>query len=58
LIDAREGRDCRRTREDEPSRARAIFDASVVTDLDQVPAEFLERVRLRLEQHIDTALDW
>jgi hypothetical protein len=36
-----------------PAEQQALFDASVVTDLDQVPAEFLERVRLRLEQHID-----
>ena len=36
-----------------PAEQQAIFDASVVTDLDQVPAEFLERVRLRLEQHIE-----
>jgi hypothetical protein len=41
-----------------PAEQQALFDASVVADLDQVPAEFLERVRLRLEQHIDTALDW
>lgn len=31
----------------------ALFDRSVVTDLDEVPAEFLARVRRRLEQHID-----
>jgi hypothetical protein len=36
-----------------PAEQQALFDASVVTDLGQVPAEFLERVRLRLEQHID-----
>lgn len=36
-----------------PAEQQAHFDASVVTDLDQVPAEFLERVRSRLEQHID-----
>jgi len=36
-----------------PAEQQALFDTSVVTDLDQVPAEFLERVRLRLEQHID-----
>jgi hypothetical protein len=36
-----------------PAEQQALFDASVVADLDQVPAEFLERVRLRLEQHIE-----
>jgi hypothetical protein len=36
-----------------PAEQQAHFDASVVTDLDQVPAEFLERVRRRLEQHIE-----
>lgn len=36
-----------------PAEQQELFDASVVTDLDQVPSEFLERVRLRLEQHID-----
>jgi len=36
-----------------PAEQQAHFDASVVTDLDQVPAEFLARVRLRLEQHIE-----
>ena len=36
-----------------PAEQQALFDASVVTDLDQVPAEFLKRVRLRLEQHIE-----
>ena len=36
-----------------PAEQQAIFDASAVTDLDQVPAEFLARVRSRLEQHID-----
>lgn len=36
-----------------PVEQQAVFDASVVTDLDQVPAEFLSRIRHRLEQHID-----
>ena len=36
-----------------PAEQRALFDASVVTDLDEAPAEFLARVRRRLEQHID-----
>jgi hypothetical protein len=33
------------------ARDRHIYPCYVL--LDQVPAEFLERVRLRLEQHID-----
>ena len=36
-----------------PAEQQAVFDASVVADLDDVPAEFLARVRRRLEQHID-----
>jgi len=36
-----------------PAEQQALFDRSVVTDLDEVPAEFLARVRRRLEQHID-----
>ena len=36
-----------------PAEQQALFDRSVVTDLDEVPAEFLARVRHRLEQHID-----
>jgi hypothetical protein len=36
-----------------PAEQQALFDASVVTDLDAAPAEFLARVRCRLEQHID-----
>ena len=36
-----------------PAEQKALFDASVVTDLDEAPAEFLARVRRRLEQHID-----
>lgn len=35
-----------------PAERRAIFDASIVTDLDQVPAEFLARVRARAERII------
>ena len=34
-----------------PAEQQAVLDASVVTN--QVPAEFLARVRSRLEQHID-----
>lgn len=36
-----------------PAEQKALFDQSVVTDLSQVPDEFLARVRQRLEQHID-----
>jgi hypothetical protein len=36
-----------------PAEQQAVFDASVVTDLSQVPPEFLSRIRSRLEQHID-----
>jgi hypothetical protein len=32
-----------------PAEDQALFDASVVTDLDQVPPEFLARVRSQLE---------
>jgi hypothetical protein len=35
-----------------PAERRAIFDASIVTDLDQVPPEFLARVRSRVEKMI------
>ena len=36
-----------------PAEQQAIFDRSVVTDLSKVPAEFLDRARRGLEQHID-----
>ena len=36
-----------------PAEQQALFDRSVVTDLSEVPAEFLERARRRLEQHIN-----
>jgi hypothetical protein len=36
-----------------PAEQQAVFDASFVSDLSQVPPEFLSRVRSRLEQHID-----
>ena len=35
-----------------PAERKAIFDASIVTDLDQVPPEFLARVRARVEKII------
>lgn len=33
-----------------PSEQDAIFDASIVRDLDRVPASVLQRARARLEQ--------
>ncbi|MCB0985700.1 MAG: hypothetical protein KDB06_13710 [Ilumatobacter sp.] len=35
-----------------PAEQDALFDASVVTDLDTVPPEFLQRVRERLQHRI------
>jgi hypothetical protein len=35
-----------------PTERKAIFDASIVTDLDHVPPEFLARVRARVEKII------
>ncbi len=35
-----------------PAERQTIFDASIVTDLDQVPPEFLARVRSRIERMI------
>ena len=35
-----------------PAERRAIFDASIVTDLDEAPPEFVERVRARVERRI------
>jgi hypothetical protein len=35
-----------------PQERRHIFNSSIVTDLDQVPPEFLARVRARAEQMI------
>jgi hypothetical protein len=35
-----------------PAEQDALFDASVVTDLDQVPAAFLDQVRARVEQRL------
>ena len=35
-----------------PVERKAIFDASIVTDLDQVPPEFLARVRTPVEKTI------
>jgi len=38
-----------------PAERRAVFEASIVTDLDEVPPEFLERVRARVERKIADA---
>ncbi len=38
-----------------PAEQDAIFEASVVTDLNSVPAEFLERVRGRAQERIASA---
>lgn len=37
-----------------PAEQDAAFQASIVTNLDDVPADFLARVRSRLENHIAT----
>ena len=35
-----------------PAEQDAVFDASIVRDLDEVPPEFLDRVRSRLEARL------
>lgn len=35
-----------------PAEQDAIFESSLITDLTQVPEEFLERVRTRVRRHI------
>lgn len=35
-----------------PAQVDALFQASIVTDLDEVPAEFLAKVRADVEEHI------
>ncbi|MEO1061047.1 MAG: hypothetical protein AAFZ07_06495 [Actinomycetota bacterium] len=35
-----------------PAEQDAVFDASVATDLDDVPAEFIDRVRTRFEARL------
>ena len=35
-----------------PAQVDALFQASIVTDLDEVPAEFLAKVRADAEEHI------
>lgn len=38
-----------------PAERDAVFDSSVVTDLDAVPTAFLERVRRRAAERIEEA---
>lgn len=38
-----------------PAEVDALFQASIVRDLDEVPPEFLARVRARVQERIDTA---
>ena len=38
-----------------PAEQDAVFDAGVLSDLDDVPPEFLARVRARLEGRIESA---
>ncbi|MFP4513248.1 MAG: hypothetical protein ACLFRV_09925 [Acidimicrobiales bacterium] len=38
-----------------PAEQDALFERSVITDLDQVPSEFLERVRERVQQRADSS---
>ena len=38
-----------------PAQQDEEFDAAVVSDLDEVPAELLNRVRARLQERIDSA---
>ncbi len=36
-----------------PAEVDALFEASIVRDLDDVPPEFLARVRARVQERID-----
>jgi hypothetical protein len=36
-----------------PAEQDRLFAASIVTDLDAVPAEFVEQVRERVQHHVD-----
>ena len=40
----------------EPAEVDALFQASIVADLDEVPPEFLARVRERVQTKIDAQL--
>lgn len=35
-----------------PAERHALFDASIVTDLDQAPPELIERTRMRIHERI------
>ena len=37
-----------------PAQQDEIFDASIISDLDEVPTELLTRVRARLQERIDS----
>ena len=37
-----------------PAQVDALFQASIVTDLDDVPPAFLARVRARVQERIDS----
>ena len=37
-----------------PAEVDALFEASIVTDIDEVPPAFLAQVRADLEEHITT----
>ena len=38
-----------------PAQRRSLFESSIVTDLDQAPAELVERTRARVESLIEAA---
>lgn len=38
-----------------PSQRREIFEASIITDLDQAPTELLDRTRAKVEELIEEA---
>ena len=38
-----------------PAERHALFDSSVVTDLDQAPQDLIERTRMRIHQRIAQA---
>ena len=37
-----------------PAQQDEIFDAAIISDLDEIPTELLARVRARLQERIDT----
>jgi len=38
-----------------PSEQNRLFESSIIRDLDQVPAEFLDRVRSRIAAQVEDA---